>query len=384
MKYREFGNLDWKVSALGFGAMRLPTTDTGAIDEPLAIEMMRRAIDEGVNYVDTAYPYHSQQSEVVVGRALQDGYRDRVKLATKLNTRFLESADDMDPMLDEQLQKLQTDHIDMYLLHGIRQERWDTLRAYNALEWAERKREEGLIKYFGFSFHGDYDLLVEVIDAHPGWDFCQVQYNYMDIENQAGTKGVQYAASRGLGVVVMEPMLGGRLVDPPEQVQALWDSASVKRSAVDWALQWVWNQPEASVALSGMSNMQQVEENLASADRSGVGSLTAEELALFDQVRELYDELCPVPCTNCQYCMPCPNGVNIPGVFRMLNAGVMYNQLDQQRRRYQGMDEGSRASACIQCRICEEVCPQSILISEWMPEVDEVLGQGKAYTCRID
>ena len=384
MKYRRFGKLDWKGSALGFGAMRLPTNEDGTVNEPLAIEMMRYAIDHGVTYVDTAYPYHNQQSEIVVGKALRDGYRERIKLATKLNTRFLESADDFDPMLEEQLAKLQTDHIDMYLFHGMRRGRWDTLRDWGALEWAERQREKGLINYLGFSFHGDYDLLVEIIDAHETWDFCQIQYNYMDIENQAGTKGLRFADSRGLGVVVMEPILGGRLVDPPQEVQALWDSGPVRRAAADWALQWLWDQPEVSIVLSGMSNMQHVVENVASAERSGVGSLTDQERAIVAEARETYDKLCPVPCTRCEYCMPCPNGVNIPNNFRWFNSGVMYNRMGEARGRYARMEEDQRASACIQCRQCEELCPQSILISEWMPEVEEVLGQGKTYTCPVE
>ena len=380
MKYRQFGRLDWKVSALGFGAMRLPTWEDGSVNEPLAIEMMRYAIDHGVNYLDTAYPYHNQQSEIVVGKALQAGYRDKVRVATKLNARFLDSADDFDPMLQEQLAKLQTDRIDFYLLHGMRQACWETLRQWGVLDWLRRKRDDGLIRYLGFSFHDSFEVFQEVVDAFDQWDFCQIQYNFMDVENQAGRKGLEYAASKGLGVVVMEPLLGGNLVEPPEEVQQLWNSAPIQRGPVEWALQWLWDQPQVSVVLSGMSAMEQVVENVTHAGRSGVDSLTDEERALVARVRETYQRLCPVPCTRCGYCMPCPNGVNIPNNFRWFNSGMMYN-MEAARSRYRRMAEEERASACIQCRQCEELCPQSIFVSEWMPQVDAVLGQDEPYTC---
>jgi len=382
MKYRPLGKLAIQVSALGFGAMRLPTLPDGAVNEPLAIEMLRYAIDHGVNYIDTAYPYHNQTSEVIVGKALRNGYREKVYLATKLNARWVETAADLDRLLDEQRAKLQVDALDFYLLHGMRRSRWDQLRALNVLDWAEKRMAEGAFKHLGFSFHDNLDLFHEIIDSYDNWALAQVQYNYMDVENQAGTAGVQYAASKGLGVVVMEPLLGGKLVSAPPQVQALWDSAPVRRSPVEWAFQWLWDQPEVSLTLSGMSTMEQVVENVAYAERAGDGHLTEAERGLVARAREVYNQLCPIPCTACEYCMPCPNGVNIPGNFRWYNSGAMYNQWAQARGRYARMAEGERASECVQCRLCEELCPQSIEISQWMPEVDEVLGQGKEYVCR--
>lgn len=381
MQYRRFGELKWEVSALGFGCMRLPTVvgDRSNVDEQEAIRMLHYAIDHGVNYLDTAYPYHGGNSERVVGKALKGDYRDRVKLATKLPAWAVEDEADFDRFLNEQLEKLQTDHIDFYLLHGLRTPRWEAMKRYGVLQSAERAIADGRIGRLGFSFHDTFTVFKEIIDGYDGWALCQIQYNYMNEEHQAGTKGLEYAASKGLAVVVMEPLLGGKLVDPPPQVQALWDTADVRRAPVEWALSWLWNKPQVSVALSGMGTMDQVKQNVTAASRSQVGMLTDQELALVAQVRDMYDELCPIPCTQCGYCMPCPNGIDIPRNFSTFNSGAMYNTWDDARRRYSRMREDARASACIQCRECEDKCPQDIPISEWMPVVHEVLGEGKSY-----
>jgi len=365
--------------------MRFPikNKEHASIDEPEATRMLHYAIDHGVNYLDTAYPYHGGNSELVVGRALKGGYREKVKLATKLPCWKVEAAEDFDRFLNEQLEKLQTDHIDFYLLHSLGEKSWRKMRDLGALKWAEGAIADGRIGCLGFSFHDKYEVFQEIIDAYDGWTFCQIQYNYMDVENQAGTKGLRYAASRGLAVVIMEPILGGRLVNPPQPIQDLWNTSARKRAPADWALQWLWNQPEVSVVLSGMSTTEQVEENVASADASGVNTLTAEELALFDQVQEKYQGLCPIPCTDCGYCMPCPNGVDIPRNFAVYNQGVMYDKADHSRMAYNWIPEEARASACIQCRECEDKCPQSILISEWMLRVHEVLGEGQPYVYEL-
>ena len=389
MQYRDFGKLDWKVSALGFGCMRLPTLggDSAAIDEPEATRMVRFAIDHGVNYLDTAYPYHGGNSELFVGRLLKGGYRDKVRLATKLPCWKVEAAGDFDKLLNEQLGKLQVEHIDFYLLHGLNGERWPKLRDLGVLVWAEKAIADGRIGHLGFSFHDKYTVFQEIVDASNLWTFCQIQYNYMDIENQAGTKGLRYAASKGLAVVVMEPLLGGKLVAPPDPIQAIWDAAEEKRTAADWALQWLWNQPEVSVVLSGMSTMQQVEENIASASASGVNTLarSAPSLALFDRVRARYNELCAIPCTGCEYCLPCPNGVAIPRVFAIYNEGSMYDKPDVARGTYrQWVAAENQASACLECLECETKCPQNIPISEWLPVVHEVLGEGKPYVRQLN
>jgi predicted aldo/keto reductase-like oxidoreductase len=378
MQYRTFGKLDWQVSALGFGAMRLPTVE-GKIDEAEATKMIRYAIDHGVNYVDTAYPYHGGNSELFVGRALKGGYREKVKLATKLPTWHVKTTEDFDKYLNEQLEKLQTDHIDFYLLHALNDERWRQMKKLNVPEHAEKAIADGRIGHLGFSFHDKYPAFQEIVDGYDKWSFCQIQYNYMDIENQAGTKGLQYAASKGLAVVIMEPLLGGRLVNPPEPIQKIWDTAPDKREPADWALQWLWHQPEVSVVLSGMSAMEQVEQNVASASVSGVNILSPEaDLKLFDEVRIKYQELSPIPCTNCEYCLPCSQGVNIPRNLEVYNEGIIYDKLDHARSAYTWIAEEERASVCIQCLECEQLCPQEIPISEWMTHIHEVLGEGKA------
>ena len=377
MRYRTFGRLEYRPSALGFGAMRLPVIDNdpAKIDEPEALRMLRHAIDNGVNYVDTAYGYHGGTSEPFVGRALKDGYRERVKLATKLPTWLMKEATDFDKYLNEQLQRLQTERIDLYLLHGIGEARWKLMKELDVPRSAERALADGRIAYLGFSFHEKFEALQQIIDEYPGWTFCQIQYNFMDEENQAGTKGLQYAASKGLGVVVMEPVRGGNLSrSVPPEIQAIWDLAPIKRAPADWALQWVWDHPEVSLALSGMSTFEQVEQNLASADRSGPITLTQGELAIIAQVRDKYRAMCPIPCTDCKYCMPCPQGVNIPGVFRVYDDAVMFNDVLWGRRAYNlFMKPEERADVCIQCRECETKCPQGIAISDWLAKAHELL-----------
>ncbi len=379
MQYRSFGRLDWRPSALGFGAMRLPTIDNdpAKIDETEATRMVRYAIDHGVNYVDTAYPYHRENSERFLGRALQDGYRERVKLATKMPCWKIEKAGDFDHFLDEQLEKLQTEHLDFYLLHGLNEKRWTEMSELDVLRWAEGAIVSGRIRHLGFSFHDKLEAFKAIVDASDLWTFCQIQYNFMDIEYQAGTEGLTYAADRGLAVVVMEPLRGGRLTKSvPPSVQAIWDTVPVHRTPAEHALQWVWNQPEVSVVLSGMSTFEQVEENVASAHRSGPGTLSEEELAVYHLVREAYEALCPIPCTDCKYCLPCPSGVNIPRVFDIYNDGIIYDNVERSRMVYSNfMSEDERASLCTQCGECLEKCPQQIEIPDWLAEAHEVLCQ---------
>lgn len=372
MQYRKFGRLDWQVSALGFGAMRLPCLEDGEIDEPHATRMVRYAIDHGVNYVDTAYGYHDGQSEKFLGRALADGYRDKVRLATKLPVWLVETAADFDRLLGEQLARLRTDRIDFYLLHSLSGKSWRKVRDLGVLAWAERMIREGKIGYLGFSFHDEAAAFPEIVDAYD-WTFCQIQYNYMDQNNQAGREGLRYAAAKGLAVVIMEPLLGGKLADPPPAIRRLWERAPVKRSPVEWALHWLWHQPEISTVLSGMSDMAQVEQNVAAADAARAGSMTAEELALVEEVRAAYEGLMPIPCTKCRYCLPCPHGVDIPRNFEAYN-NKAYGSDEFARSAYPWIPEEERAGACKQCRKCEEICPQRIPIAEWLAKIHEALG----------
>ena len=367
MKYRSFGKLNWKVSALGFGAMRLPTicNDAAKINEPEAIKMIRYAIDHGVNYVDTAYPYHGGNSETLVGKALEDGYRENVKLATKMPTWLVNSQQDMDKYLEEQLKRLKTD-VDFYLLHGLNKERWQKLQAQDVIGWAEKKIDEGKFRYLGFSFHDEYDVFKNIIDGYQNWTLCQIQYNYADAEYQAGTRGLRYAASEGLAVVVMEPVAGGRLaMKPPKTIQELWAGLRVKRTQAELALLWVWNQPEVSVALSGMSTMEQVKENVRTASHSGIDKLTGEDLSFINQVALKYKEAGFIGCTACRYCLPCPEGVNITDIIAFYNEFYVKNMSDEVKAKYwEHITPESQAKRCVACGKCEELCPQRLPIRD--------------------
>jgi uncharacterized protein len=381
MQYRKFGRLDWKCSALGFGAMRLPTKDanTANIDEDLAIRMIRYAIDHGVNYVDSAYMYHNGQSEKVVGKALQNGYRQRIKLATKLPMPKITSVQDAEQTLREQLEKLQTPRIDVYLFHGLNAGSWNKVKELKLIQWAEKKMAEGLISHLGFSFHDELPVFKDIINFYDNWTMCQVQYNYMDIDKQAGTEGVRFAASKGLAIVVMEPIRGGMLSrKPPEKVAQAWTTAPCVRTLAEWALTWVWNQSEISLALSGMSNLEQVIENVAIAERSGIGIMNSAELALLGKVRNAYKETYPIPCTKCRYCMPCPNGVDIPGNFEIYNEAIGFDALEMGKFRYNStfnLKAEQKADHCIECGTCLETCPQKIQIPDWMKKIHKDLYQ---------
>jgi len=384
MEYKPFGRLDWKGSILGFGAMRLPVRDNkmADIDEPEVTRMVRYAIDHGVNYVDTAYPYHEGQSEPCIGRVLKDGYREKVKLATKMPTWFIMAPADFDRYLDEQLTRLQTDTIDFYLLHGLTRNFWPHLRDLGVLRWAEGAIADGRIGHLGFSFHDDFPSFKEIVDAYDNWTLAQIQYNYMDTNYQAGTEGLRYAAAKGIAVVIMEPLRGGQLTKepPPRNVAEVLAKAPKRRSPAEWALQWIWDQPEVSVVLSGMTAMEHVVENVACAERSAGNALSSDEIKVVDQVREIYKNLSPIPCTDCQYCMPCPNGVLIPRIFELYNETFMYDDPRVPRFRYRGptgLKEEERADKCTECGECVELCPQNIAIPEWLQKAHELLGPRK-------
>jgi uncharacterized protein len=359
--------------------MRLPTTDgkpnSGNIDEAEAVRMIRHAINNGVNYLDTAYPYHDGQSEVLVGKALQQGYRDRVKVATKLPVWLVNAPDDFDRYLDEQLQKLQTDHVDFYLLHALNKDSWhDVVLEHRLLDRAELALADGRIRHLGFSFHGDYAAFYDIVNGSDLWTMCQIQYSYMDTENQAGTRGLHLAAHKGLAVVIMEPLLGGKLADPPPDIREHMASFPEKRTPAEWALRWLWNQPEVATVLSGMSTMQQVEQNLAFAEESSIGYFSPAETELIGDVRKKYMARTIVPCTKCGYCLPCPNGVDIPGNIELFNYSHTFNDVMSARIRYKVlMTDAQRGSACTSCGSCEPLCPQKLEIPQWMAKVSVLL-----------
>lgn len=363
MQYRKLKKTGVTVSALGFGAMRLPMLNENEVDSEQAIAMIRHAIDEGVNYVDTAYPYHQGESEKIVGRALKDGYREKVFLATKSPMWKLEKPEDFETILDEQLEKLQTDHIDFYLLHALSRDRLEEkIKGFGLIERMEKARAQGKIKYLGFSFHDSYDVFQDIIDYYDGWDFCQIQYNYIDIEHQAGLKGLRYAASKGLDVIIMEPLLGGKLANPAAHVKKALPEG---KTPVEHALDFLWDQPEVGVVLSGMSDKKQVEDNLLFAGRSQVGMVTQEERQAYKKAKEIYDSMALVGCTGCRYCMPCPFGLEIPDIFSYYNMTAAHRE-EEAKEGYGKL--AVKAADCKACRHCEKECPQMIKISEVMPD----------------
>jgi hypothetical protein len=376
MLYRKMPKNNDELSILGFGCMRLPLTKEGQIDEQRSVRQIRDAIDQGVNYLDTAWPYHAGESENVLGRALTDGYRQKVKIATKLPSWIIKKTEDMDQFLNAQLDKLKTDCIDYYLIHNLAGDMWDHLDKLGVKDFLDRAIKEGRIINPGFSFHGKLDDFKRIVDAYP-WQFCQIQYNYLDTQNQAGTEGLKYAASKNLGIVIMEPLRGGNLgiPEPPPVIASLWGEAKTKRTPAEWSLRWIWNHPEVTVVLSGMNEESHIQENLAIADQAYPDSLTKEELLLIEKVGRKYQEIMKVACTGCRYCIPCPSDVDISTCFEIYNKRHMFGNLEEAKFMYAARLSGlltSRsgyASQCIQCGECLEKCPQSIAIPDNLEQV---------------
>lgn len=365
---------------MGFGAMRLPlnSEDQADINVAESVKLIRAAIDQGVNYIDTAYVYHEGQSEVVVGEALKEGYREKVKVATKMPVFSVESKADLDRVFETQLKRLKTDHVDFYLLHSLMAQTWRKAQELDILGWAERKVDEGKIGYLGFSFHDEYDIFREIVDAFD-WTFCQIQYNYLDEHYQAGKAGLEYAAGRGLAVVVMEPLAGGLLaVQPPVDIQREWDKTGVKRSAADWALRWVWNHSEVATALSGMNAMGQLQQNLASAEASGANTLTSTEVSALSKSRELFLSLGYIGCSKCRYCSHCPQSIDIPVTLGFLNEYASKRREPEEQGRIKeryllAVPDERRANSCIHCGQCEQVCPQHLPVRKLISEAASAL-----------
>jgi hypothetical protein len=380
MLYRKMKKAAPELSILGFGCMRLPTKEDGKIDKYVATRMLRYAINHGVNYIDTAYPYHNGESEPFVGRALGDGYREKVNLATKLPSWMITSRKDMDRYLNEQLGRLRTDHIDFYLVHGLNQIFWKNLSGLGVTDFLDDAIADGRIRYAGFSFHDTTALFKEIVDSYD-WTFAQIQYNFMDEHRQAGRKGLDYAARKGLGIVVMEPIRGGLLARDLSGISEIWQKAKVRHTLAAWALRWVWNHLAVTVVLSGMSTPEQVRENVALAGTGLPDSLTKTELALFRKVRKELEKRIVIPCTGCKYCEPCPNGVSIPECFEMFNQGHIYDDKEAALQRYSfilgGFFDGTPhfASLCKECGECEERCPQGIPIRGNLKQVAEYFGK---------
>lgn len=385
MRYRKLGKANVDTSVLSFGAMRLPMIGSKSpmdgfnpdipIDEVEATKMIHHAMEQGINYFDTAYGYHAGKSEVFVGKVLRD-HRSKVMIATKLPVWNIEKPQDMEKIFQEQLGRLQTDYVDVYHVHGLSAPMWEKMKKMGVLEFMDGLVRSGRIRFAGFSFHDELKIFKEIVDAYD-WSVCQIQYNFYDRDYQAGKAGLDYAAARNIGIVVMEPLRGGKLVDPiPPEIQEIWDSASSKKSPVEWAMRWVYNHPDVSTVLTGASTLAQLKDHTRGVKDAAPNSLTAEELALFDRVCAEYRKMVRVDCTGCGYCMKCPNGVNIPSNFAIYNDAFLFKSVEQSSFMYQNfLPPDERASGCTDCLLCLEKCPQKIDIPKDLKEVEKLLGK---------
>jgi uncharacterized protein len=374
MLYRTMPKTGDRLSILGFGCMRLAGKMWNP-NEPESIKQIRKAIDAGVNYIDTAWPYHGGKSEGILGKALKDGYRAKVKVADKQPHYLCKTREDMDYYLDEQLKRLDDMIIDYYLIHAIDGSIWKRSKELGVIDFFEKAKASGKIRHAGFSFHGSRDEFKEIIDGYD-WDFCQIQFNILDEHDQAGVEGLEYAASKNIGVIVMEPLRGGALAGKlPRQVQRIYDQAQVKRSNAEWALRWIWNHHGIVTVLSGMNSEDQIVENVRIASEAEIGSLTNAELRIISEAGKAFQKAMKIPCTGCQYCMPCPQNINIPYVFSIYNNKYLFNQRMMSRLLYvlqcggiQGKKPGL-ASQCVSCGLCIKHCPQGIDVPGQMERI---------------
>lgn len=374
MQYREMGKTGDPVSILGYGCMRFPKVN-GKIDEDRTRKQIISAIERGVNYFDTAYMYPN--SETVLGNILSDGYREKVMIASKIPPFMVHSRKDMDTVLETQLKRLKTDYIDYYLIHSITtKEGWERMKQLGAVDFLEKAKAAGKIRRIGFSYHGEGHDFKDIVDDYP-WDFCQIQYNYMDENAQAGIEGLRYAASKNLGIAVMEPLRGGLLAGKmPPKIERIWSDAGIGGTPAEWALRWVWNHPEVSVVLSGMNQEDQIDENIRIAGTARPNSLADVEAECINKVKTALREKLKIGCTGCGYCMPCPAGVNIPVCFSYYNDKSIYEDKSvgmHYMGMLGGMDGGkpSFASLCKGCGKCERHCPQSLPIRKHLKEVSK-------------
>lgn len=373
MQYRKDNKYGNDLSALGFGCMRF-TKKFGVIDQDKAETEMLLALKGGVNYFDTAYVYPG--SEVCLGKFLAKGYRDKVNIATKLPHYIIKNLSDADKIFDDELKRLQTDRIDYYLIHMLTDiESWNRIVDMEIKDWISRRKQDGRIKRIGFSYHGGGKGFIDILNAYD-WDFCQIQFNYMDENSQAGLSGLKAATEKGIPVIIMEPLRGGRLTNGlPADAKKIFASQKKKMSPAEWGLRWIWNHPEVTVILSGMNSIEQVEENMRVASDAIPNSLSRDELSVYQEVKKIINKNIKVPCTGCAYCMPCPHGVDIPTCFRCYNVKASdgwFNGIREYLMCTTFRKNKSNASLCKKCGKCEKHCPQAIKIRE---ELDNVTNE---------
>ncbi len=357
---RSMDKLGISTSLLGFGCMRFPTGKDGRIDEELSEKMIDTAIAAGVNYIDTAYPYHGGESEPFVGRVLDKYPRDSYFLATKLPCWEVNSLDDAKRLFQSQLERLNKDHVDFYLLHALSRDRWENMLKLGVVEYCEQLKAEGKIRYFGFSFHDSYEVFEEII-TYRSWDFCQIQLNYMDADEQAGLKGYKLCEKLGVPLVVMEPVKGGSLAVLPEDITNHFRSLDSERSTASWAMRWVGTLPGVKVILSGMSSPEQVADNICTF--TDFEPLTVKQVEEVNRIAQLLKRRVNNGCTGCNYCMPCPAGVNIPYNFRIWNTYGIYENANSTKWEWEhNIEDSQKAKNCVKCGKCEKACPQKISI----------------------
>lgn len=368
MEYRTWEKAEVSPSLLGYGCMRFPLKEDGTIDREKATALLDHAMKEGVTYYDTAYTYHNHESERFLGEYLQKYERESFYLATKLPVWLVKEEADVDRYFEEQLEKLQTDYIDFYLMHAMDEEEFEKAEKLHIFEKLEQYKEEGRVRHIGFSFHDSYEVFERILKSHP-WDFVQIQYNYMDTEYQAGSKGCHLAGEMGIPVVIMEPLRGGALANLPADISSHLKERDPEASVASWALRWLADHSEIKVILSGMGAMDQLEDNLRTLSQTQ--PLTEEERELFVNLKSMIEGKQKSRCTGCEYCMPCPFGVNIPKNFRFWNDESMYED-GNGKRRYKGLGDG-KATSCKECGKCEAACPQHIAIREDLKRVAQEL-----------
>jgi predicted aldo/keto reductase-like oxidoreductase len=365
-----------ELSILGYGCMRFPRKN-GLIDKKRTENQLISAIENGINYFDTAYLYPG--SESALGKILANGYRDKVKIASKLPIASVKKREDMDKIFEKQLKRLQTDHIDYYLMHNIcKFEEWEYLKEKGIISFIKKEQEKGRIINIGFSFHGNLSNFKKIVDDYP-WDFCQIQYNYLDENYQAGTEGLDYAHSKGLGIVIMEPLRGGMLIDqlPPTARNIIKDFKPY-RSSAEWAFRWIWNNPKVDVVLSGMNNEENIKENIAIASTVKPNNLNDEEIAIISSIKKEFRKKIKVNCSSCGYCLPCPQEIDIPMCFSYYNNNAMFKSIIGKMSPvifYLMANETSILSKCTQCGKCEKKCPQHIKIIQELKNVDKLMNK---------
>lgn len=375
MNYRKIPNSKDKLSILGFGCMRFPIFENGKIDEEKAKEMILFGVENGINYIDTAWGYHNGESEPLVGKIVEENnLRDKVYLATKLPSYLVQKKGDLEYFFNEQLKRLRTDRIDYYLIHTLNVKNWKNVVDAGIFDFMDKVKKEGKVRHIGFSFHDEFPLFKTIVDSY-NWDFCMIQYNYLDIEYQAGKAGLDYAYSKGMGVFVMEPLRGGALVNNiSTEIMNEWENSSKKYTPAQWGLRWVWNHENVTLLLSGMSNYEQVKENLETASSIKSPILNDDDLERVRRVRELYKKKIKVNCTRCNYCMPCRYGIDIPGAFNYYNNSSMFSDITKFKKQYSiFVKEEARASKCRKCGRCEPKCPQGIKIMTELKNAEECL-----------